>query len=270
MKFIYTPAMVSFLEREYPRMRVPELTLKFNQRFGTDKGQGAIKCALSNRGIRCNRPTGSPIGTTRLFTQEQTACVRKAYRDHKAPTVAAMVNETFGLSITTQQMRTFLKNHKITCDRSGCFAPGVKPWNKGTHFTAGGRSAETRFRKGIRPRTWVPIGTEVTDRDGYVKRKTRDRLEPGQSRFNWQYVHVLLWEQHHGPRPKHHAVVFRNGDQSDIRIENLALVSRAELLYLNRKRLAGLGGDLAAAAEALASLECTRFDLMRRLQKEAA
>src|SRR5690606_1638856 len=28
------------------------------------------------------------------------------------------------------------------------FKPGLTPWNKGTHFRAGGRSAETRFKRG--------------------------------------------------------------------------------------------------------------------------
>jgi hypothetical protein len=53
------------------------------------------------------------------------------------------------------------------------------------------------------------------------------------SRRNWIFVHRELWEQHHGPIPPHHAVVFINGDIRDIRIENLQLVPRASLMRRN-------------------------------------
>lgn len=113
------------------------------------------------------------------------------------------------------------------------FKKGHEPWNKGLHYTAGGRSAETRFKPGSKPQTWVPVGTEVVDRDGYRKRKIRDDAPPGMSRQNWRYVHILVWEEHHGPVPKAHTVTFRNGDRSDIRIENLDLIHRRQLAQRN-------------------------------------
>ena len=43
------------------------------------------------------------------------------------------------------------------------FPKGLVPWNKGTHFVAGGRSAETRFRPGERrgkaAQNWQPVGS---------------------------------------------------------------------------------------------------------------
>lgn len=113
------------------------------------------------------------------------------------------------------------------------FKPGQVSWNKGTHFCAGGRSAETRFKPGARPQTWVPIGTVVTGPDGYLKRKVRDDAPPGMTRRNWVWLHRELWEQHHGPVPDGHAVAFVNGDRTDIRIENLQLVPRAALMRRN-------------------------------------
>jgi hypothetical protein len=114
------------------------------------------------------------------------------------------------------------------------FRKGHIPANKGTRRPgwAVGRMAETQFKKGQMPQTWVPIGTEVVDPDGYRKRKvTDDRTKA--SRFNWRFVHVLLWERTHGPVPPGHAVVFRNGDRRDIRPGNLELVSRRELMRRN-------------------------------------
>lgn len=113
------------------------------------------------------------------------------------------------------------------------FPKGLKPWNHGLKgWSSGGRSVETRFRKGQMPRLWRPIGAEVVDGDGYLKRKVSDdRTRP--SRFNWEFVHVLVWEEHHGPVPTGHAVVFRDGNKRHIEISNLELITRAELMRRN-------------------------------------
>lgn len=112
------------------------------------------------------------------------------------------------------------------------FAKGHASWNKGTHWTAGGRSAETRFKKGGAPHNTVPIGTEVLDADRYLKRKVSDdRTKP--SRYNWRFVHVIVWEEAHGPVPNGHAIVFKNADASDIRLDNLECISRRELMLRN-------------------------------------
>lgn len=124
---------------------------------------------------------------------------------------------------------------------AGQFAKGHQSWNKGTHFCAGGRSAETRFGKGHKPHTWVPVGTE-TMRSGYLARKVSDDKTP--SRLNWRFVHVLTWEAAHGPVPQSYAVTFINGNSADIRLENLELVPRSELM--NRNTLHNYGKEVAS------------------------
>ena len=113
------------------------------------------------------------------------------------------------------------------------FQPGHQTWNKGAHYAPGGRCGETQFKPGQRPHTWVPIGTEAINDDGYLKRKVRDDAPLGMTRRNWVFVHRELWEKHNGPIPRGHAVVFRNGDKADIRIENLELVTTRELMKRN-------------------------------------
>lgn len=112
------------------------------------------------------------------------------------------------------------------------FTKGHKPWNAGKKgWKAGGRSAETRFKKGHKPQTWVPVGTEVVDPDGYLKRKIADDAVP--SRFNWQFVHVLVWEEANGPRPPGHTIVFKDGNKRNVALDNLECISRAELMRRN-------------------------------------
>jgi len=85
------------------------------------------------------------------------------------------------------------------------------------------------FKKGNSPANRFQIGDEVI-RSGYLHRKLCDT---GCPRRDWRPVHVLLWEEAYGPVPKGHAIVFVNGDPKDIRLGNLAIVSRADLMRRN-------------------------------------
>lgn len=110
------------------------------------------------------------------------------------------------------------------------FKPGGQPWNKGISYTAGGRSAETRFKPGRKPHTWHPIGHERVSKDGYLQRKTADT---GYTPRDYVAVHHLVWAEHYGPVPAGHAIVFRDGNKNNFNIENLECVSRAELMRRN-------------------------------------
>ena len=111
------------------------------------------------------------------------------------------------------------------------FRPGHTPWNKGKKgFHPGGRSVETRFKAGHLPQTWKPIGSERLSKDGYLQRKITDTRNPKRDR---QFVHHLIWRQHHGDIPPGHCVIFANGDKTDLRIENLRLITRAENMRRN-------------------------------------
>jgi hypothetical protein len=115
--------------------------------------------------------------------------------------------------------------------RGNIFPKGHRPWNdgvKGLHH-----SPATEFKKGHRPQTWVPIGNTriYGGGGGYLQRKVADT---GHMLTDWRSLHVLLWESVHGPVPKGHPVVFKDGDRNHIVIENLECISRAELARRNR------------------------------------
>jgi hypothetical protein len=92
----------------------------------------------------------------------------------------------------------------------------------------------TQFKKGERRGRaaciYQPIGTERLSKDGYRERKISDGM-PFQRR--WRAVHLLVWEAAHGPLPPGHAVVFRNGDKADIRLDNLDCITRRQLMARN-------------------------------------
>lgn len=120
------------------------------------------------------------------------------------------------------------------------FKPGNVPWNKGTHFVAGGRSEETRFKKGnmsgAAQHNYVPIGTMRVTKDGYLERKFTDdpTLMPVR---RWKAVHRIVWEQVHGPIPAGYIVVFRHGMktavEAEISIDRMECITRAENMRRN-------------------------------------
>jgi hypothetical protein len=110
------------------------------------------------------------------------------------------------------------------------FEKGLTPWNKGTHYVAGGRSAETRFRKGMMPHTWKPVGSLRINSEGYLDIKVDNK---GKGPRAWAAVHRLNWIGVHGPIPKGYLLRFRDGNPRNPLVENLELVDRATHLARN-------------------------------------
>jgi hypothetical protein len=123
------------------------------------------------------------------------------------------------------------------------FQPGHVPWNLGTHYVAGGRSSETRFKKGqlmgAAQHNYVPIGSLRVSKDGYLERKVTDdpTLVPAR---RWTGVHRLVWEAAHGPIPNGHVVCFLPGQRTQVlellTLDRLECVSRATLAQRNHPR----------------------------------
>jgi hypothetical protein len=113
------------------------------------------------------------------------------------------------------------------------FRPGLTPWNKGMEYRAGGRSAETQFKKGTRQgaalRNFVPVGTYRVNSDGILQQKV---TATGYAPRDWKSVAVLVWERENGPVPAGHIVVFRPGmrtvNPSELDTSRLECISRAE------------------------------------------
>lgn len=160
--------------------------------------------------------------------------LRSLYPDTDNRTIAKMLGCSYS-AVKNRAQTLGLKKSKAHMDtRPGCFKPGQNSWNKGLSYQPGGRIAESQFKKGNKPQTWVPVGTESEDKDGYLKQKVSDdRTVP--SRYNWKFVHVLKWEEYNGrPVPPKHVVRLKDGDRRNFSPENLVLVSMAENAILNK------------------------------------
>jgi hypothetical protein len=117
---------------------------------------------------------------------------------------------------------------------SGRFQKGGKAWNKGTHFNPPG-SHKGHFKKGHLPHNTKDGDGVITTRHlGSKKNPPYKYIRLGLGK--WRELHRHLWEEAHGPIPRDHMVVFRNGDTLDCRLENLELITRGENAKRNYNR----------------------------------
>lgn len=185
----------------------------------------------------------------RRWTQDEDDIVRDYYPDVPTDVLALALGRKIGAVYQRAQNLGVKKSERFLASplsgrtghdgrgRVAQFRKGHKSWNKGRKgWQAGGRSKETQFKPGSRSgraaELHQPVGAERINGDGYRDRTIHDT---GPMHKRWRAVHILLWEEAHGPLPDGHAVVFRNGDKSDIRLANLELVSRAELMRRNTR-----------------------------------
>ncbi|TRO20902.1 HNH endonuclease [Ectopseudomonas mendocina] len=67
----------------------------------------------------------------------------------------------------------------------------------------------------------------ITGRAQYLILQRKIRAD-GPPHRRWQSVHEIIWEEHNGPRPAGHLVVFKDGNRRNFSPDNLELITRAE------------------------------------------
>lgn len=185
-----------------------------------------------------------------VWTPERLQSLRNLYPDYTADVVARVIGcspasvwakanrEGLGKStafLASQQSGRIQRGKQLPSIVTNQFKPGQTSWNKGTHYKAGGRSAETRFKKGAMSgaaqHNYKPIGTLRINADGHLERKTTDDPNLMPTR-RWTPVYRLVWEAANGPIPKGHMVVFKPGQrtavEADITTDRLECITKAE------------------------------------------
>ena len=259
-RFVYTQEMIEFIRIGYQAMGLRELADKFNAEFGTRKTWEQLRGATRNHGITCGRKTGEILkGQTKILNKEQDSWLREQYQVMPLSELVIALNQEFKLNLRISQIRGYLKNHKITCGRSGRFEKGQVVWNKGKSGFMGAN--RTSFSKGHKPVNLRGIGEERIDsKDGYVIIKTAS-VNPHTGYFGWwRHKHVVLWEEHNGPIPEGHIISFKNGDKTDCCIDNLELVSRVEHAIRNKMGYPGLDEQIKPTAALLAKVYAKRHE----------
>jgi len=186
--------------------------------------------------------------TKRSWTKAEEKLLAELYPDtplHRLLVIfnrseSAIYGKAFGLGLKRSEAfmsGPFAGRIKPGADigRGARFEKGHTAWNKGIKgFNPGGRAADTQFKPGqVNGKAALllqPLGTERITKDGIRQRKIR---EDGPAKQRWRACHAILWEEHHGPIPAGHIVVFCDRDTTRIEIENLELITRAENMRRN-------------------------------------
>lgn len=200
----------------------------------------------------------------RFWTPAEDKALRRRYPHERTATLAAAINRTIESVYNRAQILGLEKSAAYLASPDACrlrrgdnvgaafrFKKGQTPANKGLRRPgwSPGRMKETQFKKGVAT-NWHPVGaTRLVD--GYLYRKISDVRNVPWTR-NWRQEHYLIWESAHGPIPKGHNVGFKNGDRTDIRLDNLELVSRRE--NMARNTVHNLPRPLAQTVQLLGAL----------------
>jgi hypothetical protein len=253
----WSPAAEAKLRELYGRERLPRLA------FLLKRTEKAVRSRAKLLGIR--------TGKVHRWTSAQIKSLRRRYPHEKTETIAADLRLPLHKVFNCAMRLGLEKTAKYLASPEACrlrrggnigaafrFPKGHVPANKGLRRPgwSAGRMRETQFKKGQRGNKWVPIGTEVVNCDGYLSRKVAESRRYDKA---WKAVHRLIWVEKHGPIPRGHIVIFKDGNKLNCVLGNLELITLADNLRRNSiwKKL----------PKELASIVMLRAKIQRQINK---
>lgn len=160
------------------------------------------------------------------YTKEQKEFLNSYIPGHHYKEIRMEYQKRFKHELPAKRLNSYCKNNKVYTGFDGKFEKGHTPIcvPKGTHL-----SPLTEFKKGQKAPNHCEVGT-IRTRYPRGERAKEPGIHPEvfikvAEPNKWRLYSNVLWEQVNGPIPKGHQIAFRNGDSTDVRIENLRLIS---------------------------------------------
>ena len=175
------------------------------------------------------RPKGSKDKKPQhKWTNEEKEYLASIVKGSTYKEITKQMNDKFEYNFSEEQIKGAMARYKLPTGTGGYFKKGSTPWNKGLKGYMGAN--KTSFKKGTIPPNQVPIGTESITKGGYIKVKVG---EPNK----WKLKQRYIYEQYYGEIPNNCNVIFADKNIRNFDINNLVLVSKAEMLILNNNKL---------------------------------
>ena len=216
-RHIWTNEQIKYLKR-IANGKPKKVTLeKINKKFNLNLSLKQLNNCMSANNIKVN--------TRHIWADEQVEYLKKIAEGTPRKEIVKKLNDKFDLSLTLIQVRDCMNNRNIRN-------------NLDTRFSSeeGGNRCVQR----------KPIGCETKWAEGYT------RVKLGEN--EWEFKHRYIWRQHYGEIPKDYSVIFLDRNLDNFDIDNLALVSRHELMKYNSMRLKSNDIELNKTAVNLAKL----------------
>ena len=220
----------TYLREIAPGKYNEDIAIMINEKFGSTFTWQQIKQYKQRYKISSGMQHKGAREPKTLLTEEQGKYLRSVNFGHSATEVAEMLNKKFGLNlITASQVKSYRSRNKLPpCGFTGRFEKGHTSHTKGKKFP--GRGSCTSFKTGHTPHNTLPIGTRIKREDGYTYEKI---AEPDV----WKQVSYLVWEEANGKMPENSIIIFADKNTENIKLDNLILINRSELLVANKKGL---------------------------------
>lgn len=223
MRKRWKPEEIALLCDLYDIMTMPELAVRFGVTQEAIKSQiGDLQLKRQCKGIDYVRFPGSAKPCEVLLISELYPKM-PAYKLVKflpGRDVRFVTRTVF----KHQVHRDDEQSAKVNKKNRGRFKKGQRSWNEGTHYKAGGRSAETRFVPGQAPPNVLPPFTTIQRADKKGKAFMMIKV-PG---IGMVFLNRWTWEQAHGQIPPQMLVCHLDGNPLNCDITNLVLRTRAE------------------------------------------
>lgn len=197
------------------------------------------------------------------YTDEEKAFLKEYVPGHSHAEIAKAFTEKFGWEMTPAKVKSYIGNNHLNTGRTGRFQKGCSAHNKGKKVSPEvyEKMKKTMFTKGHIAEGHKPIGSERVNREGYIEIKV---AEPNK----WRLKHNVVWETHNGTIPKGSIVIFLDGNQKNVDISNLHLITRAENLYLNRNNLRFSDPESTLTATNIAKLQIKAMEKQRNMKQK--
>ena len=183
------------------------------------------------------------------WTDDMKLFVLENYYGITTKELTEKINAEFGVEYSTKAVASYKKRYGLRSGIDARFQKGHVPQNKGKKMPPHvyEKAKGTMFKKGQEPVNHRPVGSERVTVDGYVEIKTE---EPDV----WQLKHRVVWEHENGPVPEQSVLIFLDGNTQNVKLDNLKLITRSELLIMNRYDLFTEDANANESASNLARL----------------
>ena len=219
------------------RVQVAE---KFNEHFGTSLSVDSINRWAKSHGIKLTY-------TLMEYSDDEIALMKKLRPSTECKELADILTKTFSIKRTESGIQRKCIELGLTGPTDGKYKNGHKVWCQDMNYD--------EFRSHYTNETWenykkkpegynkkfnvgdisTKLGSANSDKRYYYMKVSSDKNLP--KREQWKPLQRIVWEQHYGPIPKDHIIIFLDGDSMNCDISNLACVDKATGMSMSKNRL---------------------------------
>lgn len=258
MRSRYSQEVREFIVANVKGRTLDDLVELVNAKFELKVTAGAMKSYKKNHGLKSGTSKGRPKGMpSKRFPAHVAAYILANHKGVGLSEMAEKLNAEFKTDYTAKNIKGYYGNHRLCSGVSCRFMPGHVPTNKGKKGYCPPGSEKGWFKKGDMPHNHKPVGSERVNVDGYIEVKVSEPKK-------WVPKHKIVWEENNGRIPKGCVVTMLDGNRLNTAPGNLACISRAEHLVLNRSDLRSIDADYTQIGILVAKIKCKASKLSKK------